>query len=117
MVHIVLEVTCSFVTWLCLYCCFCHWNRQRSYKWSCRLVTLLHGLIVTCLSGYVMFLDGPWPLTHAGMFGISPSPVALSQMEVGADFLSSYTCVFRAKFCLILLLLFPPLLAIHPFIL
>ncbi|XP_023797227.1 transmembrane protein 136-like [Cyanistes caeruleus] len=66
MVPIVLEVTCSFVTWLCLYSCLCRWNRQRSCKWSCRLVTLLHGLIVTFLSGYVVFLDGPWPLTHAG---------------------------------------------------
>lgn len=72
MVPIVLEVTCSFVTWLCLYGCFCRWNKQRSFKWSCRLVTLLHGLIVTCLSGYVVFLDGLWPLTHAGMCRISP---------------------------------------------
>nr|XP_054503409.1 TLC domain-containing protein 5-like isoform X1 [Agelaius phoeniceus] len=66
MVPIVLEVSCSFVTWLCLYSCLCRWNGQRSCKWSCRLVTLVHGLVVTCLSGYVMFLDGPWPLTHAG---------------------------------------------------
>lgn len=114
MVAIVLEVSCSFVTWLCLYSCFCHWNRQRSCKWSCRLVTLLHGLLVTCLSGYVVFLDGPWPLTHAGRFGVSP--VALSQVEVWADFLSSYSCVFGAKVYLILLLLFPPLLTAHPFV-
>ncbi|XP_009082945.1 PREDICTED: transmembrane protein 136-like [Acanthisitta chloris] len=66
MVPIVLEVICSLVTWLCLYSCFCQWNKQRSCEWSCRLVTLLHGLIVTLLSGYVALLDGPWPLTHAG---------------------------------------------------
>ncbi|KFU87348.1 Transmembrane protein 136, partial [Chaetura pelagica] len=35
-------------------------------EWSCRLVTLLHGLLVTCLSGYTALLEGPWPLTHAG---------------------------------------------------
>ncbi|KFQ74806.1 Transmembrane protein 136, partial [Phoenicopterus ruber ruber] len=66
MVSIVLEVTCSLVAWLLLYACFCYWNKHRSYEWSCRLVTLLHGVIVTCLSGYVALLDGPWPLTHAG---------------------------------------------------
>ncbi|GAB0199675.1 POU domain, class 2, transcription factor 3 [Grus japonensis] len=66
MVSIVLEVTCSFVAWLFLYICFRYWNKRCSYEWSCRLVTLLHGVIVTCLSGYVALLDGPWPLTHAG---------------------------------------------------
>ncbi|XP_027573558.2 TLC domain-containing protein 5-like [Pipra filicauda] len=66
MVPIALEVTCSFLTWLCLYLCLCRWNKHRSHEWSCRLVTLLHGLIVTCLSGYTALLAGPWPLTHAG---------------------------------------------------
>ncbi|KAM9656887.1 TLC domain-containing protein 5-like isoform 1-T10 [Morphnus guianensis] len=66
MVSIVLEVTCSLVAWLFLYTCFCYWNKHRSYEWSCRLVTLLHGVIVTCLSGYIALLDGPWPLSHAG---------------------------------------------------
>ncbi|KFV39411.1 Transmembrane protein 136, partial [Tyto alba] len=61
-----LEVTCSLVVWLFLYICFCYWNKHRSHEWSCRLVTLLHGVIVTCLSGYVALLDGPWPLTHTG---------------------------------------------------
>ncbi|KGL88075.1 Transmembrane protein 136, partial [Charadrius vociferus] len=66
MVSIALEVTCSLVAWLFLYACFCCRNRRRSHEWNCRLVTLLHGVIVTCLSGYVALLDGPWPLTHAG---------------------------------------------------
>ncbi|KFW83441.1 Transmembrane protein 136, partial [Manacus vitellinus] len=66
MVSIALEVTCSFLTWLCLYLCLCRWNKQRSCEWSCRLVTLLHGLVVTSLSGYTALLAGPWPLTHAG---------------------------------------------------
>ncbi|NXA19200.1 TM136 protein, partial [Ibidorhyncha struthersii] len=52
--------------WLLLYACFCCRNKHHSHEWSCRLVTLLHGVTVTCLSGYVALLDGPWPLTHAG---------------------------------------------------
>uniref|UniRef100_A0A8C8VHQ3 TLC domain-containing protein n=1 Tax=Pelusios castaneus TaxID=367368 RepID=A0A8C8VHQ3_9SAUR len=63
---IILQVTCSLMLWLLLYTCFCYWNKHRSYEWSCRLVTLMHGVIVTCLSGYVALIDGPWPLTHAG---------------------------------------------------
>ncbi|XP_062450549.1 TLC domain-containing protein 5-like [Rhea pennata] len=66
MISIIFEVTCSLFAWLSLYAFFCCWNKHRSYEWSCRLVTLLHGVIVTCLSGYIALLDGPWPLTHAG---------------------------------------------------
>ncbi|KAM8795564.1 TLC domain-containing protein 5-like [Eudromia elegans] len=66
MVSTVLEVTCSLLAWLALYAALRSWNKRRSCEWSCRLVTLLHGVIVTCLSGYIALLDGPWPLTHAG---------------------------------------------------
>ncbi|NXY87982.1 TM136 protein, partial [Alcedo cyanopectus] len=51
--------------WLALYTGFCYWNKHHSYEWSCRLVTLLHGVLVTYLSAYTA-LFGPWPLTHAG---------------------------------------------------
>lgn len=74
MVSIALEVTCSLVVWLALYACLCFWNKHRSCEWSCRLVTLLHGVIVTGLSGYAALLDGPWALTHAGAFGVSQRP-------------------------------------------
>lgn len=74
MVSIALEVTCSLVVWLALYASLCFWNKHRSYEWSCRLVTLLHGVIVTGLSGYAALLDGPWALTHAGAFGVSQRP-------------------------------------------
>ncbi|KGL77625.1 Transmembrane protein 136, partial [Tinamus guttatus] len=66
MVSTILEVSCSLLAWLSLYAALRSWNKQRSYEWSCRLVTLLHGVIVTCLSGYSALFDGPWPLTHAG---------------------------------------------------
>ncbi|XP_005303815.2 TLC domain-containing protein 5-like [Chrysemys picta bellii] len=66
MLSVIFQVTCSLTAWLSLYACFCYWNKHRTYEWSCRLVTLMHGVIVTCLSGYVAFIDGPWPLTHAG---------------------------------------------------
>ncbi|NWR73116.1 TM136 protein, partial [Centropus unirufus] len=52
--------------WLSLYAGCRLWCKDHSCEWSCRLVTLLHGVVVTCLSGYVALLDGPWPLTHAG---------------------------------------------------
>ncbi|XP_067421028.1 TLC domain-containing protein 5-like isoform X2 [Emydura macquarii macquarii] len=66
MFSILLQVTCSLTLWLFLYACFCCWNKQRTYEWSCRLVTLMHGVVVTGLSGYVALIAGPSPLTHAG---------------------------------------------------
>ncbi|XP_032636271.1 TLC domain-containing protein 5-like [Chelonoidis abingdonii] len=61
-----LRVTCSLISWLSLYTWFCHQYKHRSYEWSCRLVTLTHGVLATCLSAYIGFIDGPWPLTHPG---------------------------------------------------
>ncbi|XP_075765349.1 TLC domain-containing protein 5-like isoform X2 [Pelodiscus sinensis] len=66
MASIPLRVTCGLIAWLSLYTWFCHKYKHRTYEWSCRLVTLTHGVLATCLSAYVGFIDGPWPLTHPG---------------------------------------------------
>ncbi|XP_015281156.1 PREDICTED: transmembrane protein 136-like [Gekko japonicus] len=63
---VILQVLCSLLIWLSLYSGFRFWQKHRPSEWSCRLVTLAHGLIVTFLSGYIALVDGPWPLTHAG---------------------------------------------------
>uniref|UniRef100_A0A087XB98 TLC domain containing 5b n=2 Tax=Poecilia TaxID=8080 RepID=A0A087XB98_POEFO len=62
----VLEVICSLIGWLCLYLLFCSTFSQRGPEWNCRLVTLTHGVIIVLLTAYVVFVDGPWPFTHAG---------------------------------------------------
>ncbi|KFW95910.1 Transmembrane protein 136, partial [Phalacrocorax carbo] len=61
-----LRVACSLLAWLSLYAWFCHRYKHRNYEWSCRLVTLTHGILATCLSAYIGFIDGPWPLSHPG---------------------------------------------------
>ncbi|XP_077162343.1 TLC domain-containing protein 5-like [Paroedura picta] len=66
MFFIILQVFCSLLTWLSFYRGLRRWQDHRAPEWSCRLVTLAHGLIVTFLSGYIALVDGPWPLTHAG---------------------------------------------------
>ncbi|XP_044295422.1 TLC domain-containing protein 5-like [Varanus komodoensis] len=66
MLSIVLQVACSLLAWFSLYQGFAGRNQHRTPEWSCRLVTLMHGLLVTFFSGYIALIDGPWPLTHAG---------------------------------------------------
>ncbi|KFV91399.1 Transmembrane protein 136, partial [Eurypyga helias] len=61
-----LRVACSLLAWLSLYAWFCRRYKHRNYEWSCRLVTLTHGILATCLSAYIGFIDGPWPLSHPG---------------------------------------------------
>lgn len=61
-----LRVAYSLLAWLSLYAWFCHRYKHRNYEWSCRLVTLTHGILATCLSAYIGFIDGPWPLSHPG---------------------------------------------------
>lgn len=62
----VLEVLCSLIGWFALYLLFCHAFAQRGSEWNCRLVTLSHAVVIVSLTAYVVFVDGPWPLTHAG---------------------------------------------------
>ncbi|XP_069750707.1 TLC domain-containing protein 5 isoform X2 [Narcine bancroftii] len=61
-----LLVLWSLSCWVLLYIFFCQLNCHRCYEWSCRLVTLIHGVLIVCLSGYVGFIDGPWPFNHPG---------------------------------------------------
>ncbi|XP_068456282.1 TLC domain-containing protein 5-like [Clinocottus analis] len=61
-----LQVLCSLVGWFCLYRWFCRTFAQRGPEWNCRLVTLTHGVFIVLLTAYVLFIDGPWPFTHAG---------------------------------------------------
>ncbi|KAK9395013.1 putative transmembrane protein [Crotalus adamanteus] len=66
MVAMMLWVALSLCGWLCLYAWSCHHYHGRGCEWSCRLVTLTHGVFATCLSGYIGFIDGPWPMTYPG---------------------------------------------------
>ncbi|XP_070621416.1 TLC domain-containing protein 5 [Erythrolamprus reginae] len=66
MVAMILWVALSLCGWLSLYAWSCRHYRERACEWSCRLVTLTHGVFATCLSGYIGFIDGPWPMTYPG---------------------------------------------------
>ncbi|KAG8434629.1 hypothetical protein GDO86_012840 [Hymenochirus boettgeri] len=59
-------VACSLIAWITLYLFLCWFNKNHTYEWSCRLVTLIHGALIISLSAYVGFIDGPWPFTHPG---------------------------------------------------
>ena len=59
-----IQVLCSVIGWLALYLVFS--LSQRGPEWNCRLVTLTHGVCIVLLTAYVVFIDGPWPFTHAG---------------------------------------------------
>ncbi|XP_057676996.1 TLC domain-containing protein 5 [Corythoichthys intestinalis] len=61
-----LKVACSLAGWLGLYVLLCRLSPQRGPEWNCRLVTLTHGVAIMMLTAYVIFVEGPWPLTHAG---------------------------------------------------
>ncbi|KAJ8316685.1 hypothetical protein KUTeg_005763 [Tegillarca granosa] len=56
---------CSFI-WSSLYFTFCLLNPRRSYEWHCRSVTAIHAIVVTFLSAWCGFVQGPWPFTEAG---------------------------------------------------
>lgn len=78
----VLEVLCSLTGWFALYQLFCSACAQRRSEWNCRLVTLSHGVLMVLLTGYVAFVDGPWPFTHAGQ---NPTDLCCPLMETTTD--------------------------------
>ncbi|XP_015192810.1 TLC domain-containing protein 5 [Lepisosteus oculatus] len=66
MTSLLLEVSCSLMGWIALYASLCHLDDRHGYEWNCRLVTLLHGVLIVCLTAYIGFVDGPWPFTSPG---------------------------------------------------
>ncbi|XP_059405088.1 TLC domain-containing protein 5-like [Carassius carassius] len=62
----IVETSCSLIGWLFLYVLLCHWNRERDCEWNCRLVTLIHGILIVCVTAYISFIAEPWPFTHPG---------------------------------------------------
>ncbi|XP_028322594.1 transmembrane protein 136-like isoform X2 [Gouania willdenowi] len=74
----VFQVLCSLIGWLGLYLLFCSTCAKRGPEWNCRLVTLTHGVTIVLLTGYVVFIDGPWPLTHAGTANTELQTLALA---------------------------------------
>ncbi|KAG7260769.1 hypothetical protein CRUP_002579 [Coryphaenoides rupestris] len=50
--------------WVALYMILCSINGSRGCEWNCRLVTLLHGVLVVSLTAYIGYVDGPWPFTY-----------------------------------------------------
>ncbi|KAI4785220.1 hypothetical protein KUCAC02_037892, partial [Chaenocephalus aceratus] len=61
-------------------------------EWSCRLVTLSHGVIIVLLTAYVLFIDGPLPFTHAGTENTELQSVSLA-VCLGYFFFDMCWCV------------------------
>ncbi|KAI4785955.1 hypothetical protein KUCAC02_037444 [Chaenocephalus aceratus] len=87
-----LQVFCSLIGWFCLYLLFCYTFAQRGAEWSCRLVTLSHGVIIVLLTAYVLFIDGPLPFTHAGTENTELQSVSLA-VCLGYFFFDMCWCV------------------------
>jgi len=52
--------------WSTLYMILCTVNSKKSAEWNNRLVTGVHGILITVMAFYGAFIIGPWPFTDAG---------------------------------------------------
>ncbi|XP_060073094.1 TLC domain-containing protein 5-like [Ylistrum balloti] len=99
----ILTALCYCFMWSTMYFTLCLINSKKSYEWHCRTVTAIHAAVVTVLSGWCGFVQGPWPFTHAG----GPStPLQLFTTEICLGyFLFDFTwCVyFRSEGAVMLL--------------
>jgi len=56
----------SVIGWTTLYYLLCTYLPQWTSEWHCRLITVLHAVIVVMLSAWSVFVQGPWPFTDPG---------------------------------------------------
>ncbi|XP_065140721.1 TLC domain-containing protein 5 [Paramisgurnus dabryanus] len=89
----IVETTCSLIGWLFLYVLLCFFNTDRDNEWNCRLVTLFHGILIVCLTAYIGFIAGPWPLTHPGTENTSLQILALV-LSLGYFLFDMAWCVY-----------------------
>ena len=63
---VVAGVVTSVVGWTTLYYVFGSYSPRHSSEWHCRWITVLHAVVVVMLSGWSVFVHGPWPFTDPG---------------------------------------------------
>ncbi|XP_033641281.1 TLC domain-containing protein 5-like isoform X1 [Asterias rubens] len=64
--YILLLTIISTTIWSALYGVLCYSNPTWSCEWNCRIVTLIHALVVITMSSTFGILYNPWPFTHPG---------------------------------------------------
>ncbi|KAA0716480.1 Transmembrane protein 136 [Triplophysa tibetana] len=89
----IVETSCSLIGWLFVYVLLCILNTERDNEWNCRLVTLLHGVLIVCLTAYIAFIAGPWPFTHPGTENTSLQILALV-LSLGYFLFDMAWCMF-----------------------
>ncbi|XP_059930321.1 TLC domain-containing protein 5a isoform X2 [Gadus macrocephalus] len=91
--------------WVALYVILCNINGSRGYEWNCRLVTLLHGVLVVCITAYIGYVDGPWPFTYPGT---KNTPLQISAMVLSLSYF-----IFDMVWCMYFRTEGPVMLAHH----
>ena len=51
--------------WYILYAAICNTHKNQSSEWSCRIISLIHAVIITDIIG-IYFLTYNWPFDHLG---------------------------------------------------
>ncbi|KAF7668981.1 hypothetical protein LDENG_00271690 [Lucifuga dentata] len=91
-VLVVCALLCLF-SWVSLYFFLCNINGSRGYEWNCRLVTLLHGILVVCITAYIGYVDGPWPFTYPGTKN-TPLQISAMVLSLGYFIFDMGWCVY-----------------------
>jgi len=83
---IVAGVVISVIGWTTLYYLFGTYSPHHTSEWNCRWVTVLHAITVVILSGWSVFVQGPWPFTHPGNVSLFLVVHACQQAVMGKYF-------------------------------
>ena len=83
----------SFFFWTNIYFYLCIFNRTCSPEWNCRVLTTLHGMIVTFLSFLSAFYLGPWPFSYLAQQS-TPLHTAIIIISIGYFIFDFMWCIW-----------------------
>lgn len=83
----------SFFFWTNIYFYLCIFNRTCSPEWNCRVLTALHGVVVTFLSFLSAFLIGPWPFSYLAQQS-TPLHTAIIIISIGYFIFDFMWCIW-----------------------
>ena len=64
MLSLIWMVLISSLLWSVFYALLCRINYKKNHEWNCRIVAIIHALVLTKIIDLICFVIGPWPFSH-----------------------------------------------------
>ena len=84
------SILLSLFSWGSLYFTLRRLQPQRKAEWHCRTVTAVHASLISLITAWSTFVQGPWPFTDAGKYLCRAMFCSLAYWFNGVGFLPGH---------------------------